>query len=66
MKTPTVQTWEMALGCLVYNDASGQFDADAPTLAGIFIRGVQATGEASSHPATLPPGCVFAVRYVSR
>ena len=63
MKTPIDRTWETALGWQEYAEASRQFGADAPTLAGVVISGAP---EQRVIPAALPPGCVFAVRYVSR
>ncbi len=65
-RTPIARIWETALRWLVNNGAARQFDAEAPTLAGVVISGAQATEEAWPHQATLPPGCAFAVRYVSR
>jgi hypothetical protein len=66
MKTPIVRTREMALGWQEYDEALRKFCVDAPTLAGVVISSADAAGEAGSSQASLPPGCVFAVRYVSR
>ena len=66
MKTPIVQAWEMALWRQLDDETFPGSGADAPTLVGTVIRLTPRRGsERPSHTA-LPPGCVFAVRYVSR